>query len=104
MCDPITASNVLDDAYSVDLPFEDRDLSESCLNNGDTKGSFIQQLMRRKYSKFLLYVATLGIKLYGHFGDLAKDVFLMAIIGRYLRYSSFFFKWVIKDTFLKTSF
>ena len=94
MCDPITASNVLDDAYSVDLPFEDRDLSESCLNNGDTKESFIQQLMRRKYSKFLLYVATLGTKLYGHFGDLAKDVFLIAIIGHYLRDSSFFFKWV----------
>ena len=94
MCDPITASNVLDDAYSVDLPFEDRDLSESCLNNGDTKGSFIQQLMTRKYSKFLLYVATLGTKLYGHFGDLAKDVFLIAIIGHYLRDSSFFFKWV----------
>ena len=56
------------------ISIKDRDLLESCQNNSDTKGSFIQQLMRRKYSKFLLYVATLGIKLYGHFGDLAKDV------------------------------
>ena len=49
----------------------------------------------RKSFKFVLYVVTLSMRLYSHYGDIAKDIFLIVALGEYLRNSTLFFKWIL---------
>ena len=58
--------------------------------------SVIDCLPYSKYFRWILYVLPLCMRLYGHFGDVTKDAFLIISIGNSLKKgTTLFFQWVM---------